>query len=877
MVDNMRRRPSQPAQQSNPAPRYVAPGTVALPAPPPGFAPSRTVSTAAVDSRFARGSKLHIGCGPKHIAGWLNTDTKAGIGPDGVVDLMAADLPRGWFRGIYLCHVLEHVWIEKTPTILKHLADALMPGGTLRISVPDIRLIVENCVDGHDFGTDANPPLFGDYREAALSPDRHRQAFWEERLTQLLEAAGLTNIRRWVPEQYPEIKAVHDWSDYPTISLNMEGDRPPAPKPLQESTDGEPQSDARVDVSVLLGTVRRPEMVRECIESIRSSLAGSPFTCEIVVAYGETNDPALPWLRLQPDVVPILGGMAGAIPAFNAAYSAASRGRYICQINDDVLLQGTGLANAIRHLDADADLGAVVFWMSRDGGKTYPDINYDAALGAPELPHPNQIVARRELCEDIIAEGLGAFWGDEVRRTHKTYAGDTSWGVWAARLGWRIERRDDVKLIDRMDETVADPNRLANMEGYVPALELWYRLYPRGSHAPIARGELAWPRVYVPQPGMLPRRSPVLAGPPERVLHLAASWLAVDSIGASRGSTGEPQPDLHRQLATLGPYRMIRWVERFREVCVERTYDEVIEAIVEHQPTLIWMQIQRDTWFGGEMIDRMRAAAPPGCLIISWTGDVRTSAVEPVERWMVDHARHADLFLSSECTYPELLVSQEGIPTFKTGLQICGGDVIENAPRGGDPAEFPEAVGKAVFVGSSHFQYPGVANRADIMRTVSQALPGMLTCYGTGWDGESGVRAGKFVTKPERARLHSLARVAVIQSLFTDLRRYTSDRLQGSMLTGAFCAIQRFSDMEGYGLRDGVNCVIWDDAPGLIALLQDWLRPERDEQREEIRRAGRNLALREMTWHASMEQLMAIVRAERRRRLLAGLPGGQVT
>ena len=39
-----------------------------------------------------------------------------------------------------------------------------------------------------------------------------------------------------------------------------------------------------IDVSIILGTVRRPSMLRDCIVAIRASIAGSFYTYEIVVA-----------------------------------------------------------------------------------------------------------------------------------------------------------------------------------------------------------------------------------------------------------------------------------------------------------------------------------------------------------------------------------------------------------------------------------------------------------------------------------------------------------------------------------------------------------------------------------------------------------------
>lgn len=288
-------------------------------------------------------------------------------------------------------------------------------------------------------------------------------------LIKALQDIGITD-----PTPIPERKP-----DDP-IPLHAQHPPPPVERPAKVP-----------DCSVLLGTVNRTQMLQECINSIRQSIQDSGYTYEIVVAFGSETDTSLPWLLEQPDVKLVLGGLDGAIPAFNKAY-AVSTGRIICQINDDVVLQEKSLANAIRYLEEDSSLGVVVFFMSLDEGQTYLDTTYDSSQ-VPGLPHPNQIVTRREVCEDIIAEGFGAFWGDENTRTHKTYGGDSAWGLRASRLGWKMERKPDVKLIDRMRDTSKDPNRQNNNVDYHEHIKKWNEMYPAGYSTPIDRKKAKTP------------------------------------------------------------------------------------------------------------------------------------------------------------------------------------------------------------------------------------------------------------------------------------------------------------------------------------------------------------------------------------------------
>ncbi|MFH1571325.1 MAG: DUF1698 domain-containing protein [Gemmatimonadota bacterium] len=238
------------------------------------------------------------------------------------------------------------------------------------------------------------------------------------------------------------------------------------------------------DVAVLLGTVGRPEMVAGCIGSVRASLDGSGLSHVCVVAVGTKTDPALPWLRQQPDVRLVLGGMEGAIPAFNRAWDVARKikPRFICQINDDVEIVGDSLAAAVRHMEADEGLGMVVFTFSVDRG-----VRWLGPTLAGGYPHPNQIVARRELVEEV-AEELGGFWGDEEHRTHPTYGGDTLFGMTASRLGWRAERLPDVRCFDLIGETTQEL-RQRNQAGFAEhEREFAYR-YPPSWAKPVRRLE----------------------------------------------------------------------------------------------------------------------------------------------------------------------------------------------------------------------------------------------------------------------------------------------------------------------------------------------------------------------------------------------------
>ena len=823
---------------------------------------------------FPQGCALHLGAGGKAIAGYVNTDVRRDQAPSGVVvDVQKTPLPPRRFRLIYACHLLEHLYPEETVPALRRWLQALEYGGTVRLSVPDLRLVVANCVeDPTKFGPNPDAPLFGDFRQQAPEWDRHKRCFTKEILTRLIEEAGYVNVRSWAPNQYPEIAAVKDWSSWPTISLNLEADRPQpislnleadrpqpvAPPPLPGGPTPEEASAKaeRCELSVIIGTYNRQKMLRDFVASVRSSL-GSPPVCsyEIVVTDGGSTDGTLKWLEAQPDVRVLHGGLTGAIDAFNAAY-AASRGELVMHANDDTEVVGDSAAVAVRHLREHPEDAQVVFKWSRDGGKQW---KHDG--GGKRPPHPNQAVTRRLALEDTIAHELGAFWGDEDHRTDKTYGGDTyQWAV-LARREWRaVSLGDQCRILDKMHDATG-PLRARNTKSVGPGSRhgknfrgmsriglpgCWDLQLPRDR----------WPFVYVAEPGRPPRRSPISAGPEERVLVLHMGW------------GPEPLTGLRRAFSRIGPYEEVAWVDALRSGGPEAIRAAVLAAAGRVRPTLVWVQIQRPgQWPAGPMAE-LRKVAPPDCLLVAWNGDVRTSGTQPMEPWQAQFGRQVDLYLVSNCTQPAMLAAA-GVP--RAGYLPVGYDPeLSNYRRDAEPQEGEDGV---VFAGQNYHQLDG-GYRRRLFEAVEAAHPGCLSLFGGGW-GQSPALQGAlrgFVHQEPLSYIYSRARGAVACSLFTDLRRYTSDRLKRMLGCGAVTAMRAFDDYEGLGIRDGVHALVWRDEQDLVELLGDWLRPERDVDRPPIREAAHRLARETMTWDVVVENLLAIVRAERHRRATSWVP-----
>ncbi|MEW6303167.1 MAG: methyltransferase domain-containing protein [Verrucomicrobiota bacterium] len=88
--------------------------------------------------------KLHIGAGPHHLAGWLNTDfypTSRGMA---FLDATKPfPLPGNAFDCAFSEHMIEHITFDDGQHMLREIFRVLKPGGKVRIATPNLQSLVE--------------------------------------------------------------------------------------------------------------------------------------------------------------------------------------------------------------------------------------------------------------------------------------------------------------------------------------------------------------------------------------------------------------------------------------------------------------------------------------------------------------------------------------------------------------------------------------------------------------------------------------------------------------------------------------------------------------------------------------------------------------
>ncbi|MGE8106565.1 class I SAM-dependent methyltransferase [Allorhizobium sp. NPDC080224] len=182
---------------------------------------------------FEKPYRLHLGCGNVGLPGYVNVDVMHTLGVDVVDDIrFLKRFPSNSASQIYACHVMEHFGHEEIMPILRRWFDVLMPGGEIRISVPDIDRIVKIYSENpQHFQTPGNSPWIGLIYGGQSTPyDYHKTGYNFCWLRHLMEQVGYVDCSEYphephfIPGVVDASLANQPFGEY--ISLNMKARKP---------------------------------------------------------------------------------------------------------------------------------------------------------------------------------------------------------------------------------------------------------------------------------------------------------------------------------------------------------------------------------------------------------------------------------------------------------------------------------------------------------------------------------------------------------------------------------------------------------------------------------------------------------------------------
>jgi predicted SAM-dependent methyltransferase len=151
-----------------------------------------------VEASAGKPFKLHLGSGGHPLEGWVNIDI-LGMEPDLYWDLRSGiPFPDGSADAVFLEHVIEHFTLADDLELLEECRRVLVPGGIIRLGVPDFgRYLMSYAGDGAFIEElrPGRPTRLLATAEVALGHG-HRSVWDGETLEKVLTECGFSDARR---------------------------------------------------------------------------------------------------------------------------------------------------------------------------------------------------------------------------------------------------------------------------------------------------------------------------------------------------------------------------------------------------------------------------------------------------------------------------------------------------------------------------------------------------------------------------------------------------------------------------------------------------------------------------------------------------------
>jgi len=143
--------------------------------------------------------RLHLACGSNVISGWSNVDFKDAVGVVGVDLTTGIPVASDSVELVFCEHFIEHVPLAVGGRFLAECHRLLKSGGTLRISTPDLKKLLEvysagNIAEWNDVGWKPATPCA--MINEGFRSWGHAFLYDEDQLIDALKKAGFGNMKR---------------------------------------------------------------------------------------------------------------------------------------------------------------------------------------------------------------------------------------------------------------------------------------------------------------------------------------------------------------------------------------------------------------------------------------------------------------------------------------------------------------------------------------------------------------------------------------------------------------------------------------------------------------------------------------------------------
>lgn len=177
--------------------------------------------------------KLHIGCGKKYLKGYKHVDVAVFEHVDFATNILNLHniIEEQSVEEIYACHILEHLERKEWQGVLKNWFKMLIPGGTIRLSVPDFEACCKLYLSGGAGLPQLMGLLYGGQRDQY---DFHKIGFDFKILSTALSEIGFVDVKRYdtfqfLPDDFDDYSKAfipHMDRNGTLMSLNVQATKP---------------------------------------------------------------------------------------------------------------------------------------------------------------------------------------------------------------------------------------------------------------------------------------------------------------------------------------------------------------------------------------------------------------------------------------------------------------------------------------------------------------------------------------------------------------------------------------------------------------------------------------------------------------------------
>ena len=145
---------------------------------------------------------LHLGCGPKYLAGFVNIDGNPWNKIDMWLDVRnGLPFPSNSVDSIYSTHMFEHFYSDELNRLLRECVRVLKEGGGMRVIVPSLESAIAAYSQARREWFDDNFPrhfdsLGGRFSNFVFCDGQHRTAFDFGYLDEVLRKSGFREVEK---------------------------------------------------------------------------------------------------------------------------------------------------------------------------------------------------------------------------------------------------------------------------------------------------------------------------------------------------------------------------------------------------------------------------------------------------------------------------------------------------------------------------------------------------------------------------------------------------------------------------------------------------------------------------------------------------------